>query len=114
MDKIEDRLHDSSKSCFECYEAWASDKKDAEARAKLQEAIHELRKVASRLEIELAVSDRDQTQHSLPVPTHRDGGRRAQHQGGNGSQDTKKKSSGGSGGRKRGPRKPAGDANGNS
>lgn len=73
MDKIEERLHDTSKNCFECYEAWAKNKKDVDTREKLQEAIHELRRVASRLEIELATSERDEmTKRPLPIPPHRD------------------------------------------
>ncbi len=77
MDKIEERLHDSSKKCFDCYEAWSKDNKDIKAREDLREAIHELRKVASRLEIDLAVSERGEiTQKPLAVPSHRDSQRR--------------------------------------
>lgn len=75
MDKIEDRLHDTSKNCFECYEVWSKDKKNIDAREKLQEAIHELRRVASRVEIELAVSERDQNARPLAIPPHRDANR---------------------------------------
>lgn len=78
MDKIEQRLHDSSKNCFECYEAWAKDKKNVDAREKLQESVHELRRVASRLEIELAISERDEmTQKPIPIPPHRDANRKS-------------------------------------
>ena len=83
-DNIEERLHDTSKTCFECYQAWANDKKGAEPREKLLEAIHELRKVASRLEIELAVSERDEmTKTPIPIPPHRDAHKRKGQKGGN-------------------------------
>lgn len=83
MDTIEDRLHDTSKNCFECYQEWIKDKKNIETREKLQVAIHELRKVASRLEIDLATTERDEmTKRALPVPPHRDAKRRTEGAGG--------------------------------
>ncbi|MCF8496695.1 MAG: hypothetical protein K9G62_08540 [Alphaproteobacteria bacterium] len=73
MDEIKERLHTTSEQCLKAYQAWRADEKTPAARASLQEAVHELRKVASRLEIELAISERQQTtQKSLPVPPHRD------------------------------------------
>lgn len=78
MDDIKQRLHDTSESCYNCYEAWSKNEKDSEARQNLQEAIHELRKVASRLEIELAVSESKQsTQKPISIPPHRDSRRRS-------------------------------------
>jgi len=77
MDDIKTRLQETSENCFKCYEAWAGDKKDNKAREDLQEAIHELRKVSSRLEIELAVSERNEmSQKPIPIPSHRDSKRR--------------------------------------
>ena len=74
---IKTRLQDSAAECLKSYEVWSESKKDSSARENLHAAVHELRKVASRLEIELAVSDRDQnTQKKIPIPTHRDSGRR--------------------------------------
>lgn len=74
---IKTRLQDSAAECLKSYEVWSESKKDSSARETLHAAVHELRKVASRLEIELAVSDRDQnTQKKIPIPTHRDSGRR--------------------------------------
>lgn len=70
-DEIKQRLEDSAAQCVKSYEGWASNKKDSGARAALQEAVHELRKVASRLEIELAVSDRNQSQKPMPIPQNR-------------------------------------------
>ena len=71
--EVKERLKTTSEVCQKCYEAWDGNDKDVKAREALQEAIHELRKVASRLEIELAISERDQmTQKPIPIPPHRD------------------------------------------
>ncbi|MEZ5919233.1 MAG: hypothetical protein R3D66_04815 [Alphaproteobacteria bacterium] len=73
MDEIEKRLRDAADRCIESYEVWSKKQKDAAARETLQEAIHELRKVSSRLEIELAASERQEmTQKPIPIPPHRD------------------------------------------
>lgn len=73
MDEIEKRLRETSDACFKSYEGWRKDQKNGEARESLQDAIHELRKVASRLEIELAVSERNEmAQRPIPIPPHRD------------------------------------------
>lgn len=118
MDEIEKRLRESSENCFKCYEAWRNDQKATEPREALQEAIHELRRIASRLEIELAVSERDQmTQKQIPIPPHRDAGRRGQNnddnvgnrQEGAGSGGGKRKSGGRS--RKGAPKKASGQGN---
>lgn len=72
MDDIQQRLKDSSEACVKSYEKWAANKKDGGARELLQEAIHELRKVSSRLEIELAVNERDELAlKKIPIPSHR-------------------------------------------
>lgn len=88
--EIKERLKTTSEICQKCYEAWDGNEKDSKARESLQEAIHELRKVASRLEIDLAISERDQmTQKPLPIPSHRDsrGGKNRGQQGGHQDQD---------------------------
>lgn len=73
MDEIKQRLQENSQTCLTCYEKWAGDKKNGAARESLLESIHELRKVASRLEIELAVSERNENaQKRIPIPPHRD------------------------------------------
>ena len=73
MDEIEQRLREASDNCFKSYEAWRKDQKNAAVREALQDHVHELRKVASRLEIELAVSDRNEmAQKPIPIPPHRD------------------------------------------
>ncbi|MCK6419139.1 MAG: hypothetical protein L6Q57_09460 [Alphaproteobacteria bacterium] len=77
MDEIKTRLRETSDACFKCYESWSANKKDSATREALLEAIHELRKVASRLEIEVAVSERDEMAlRPIPIPPHRDAQRR--------------------------------------
>lgn len=72
MDDIKKRLQTAADNCLKNYDAWDSDKKKTSNREDLQEAIHELRKVASRLEIEIAVSERDaMSDKPLPIPHHR-------------------------------------------
>lgn len=89
MDEIETRLKESSEKCVEAYCAWKDKKNDADLRGALQEAVHELRKVSARLEIEIATSERDQmAQKPIPVPPHRS----ARRKGGNNNQDGNKDS----------------------
>ncbi len=79
MDEIGQRLRDSADACVSAYEAWAEAKSDVEIRERLQEAVHELRKISARLEIEMAISEREQiTQRPIPVPPHRASRRREQ------------------------------------
>lgn len=88
-DEIKDRLQKSAETCVKSYEAWRKDEKNIDAREALQETIHELRKVASRLEIELAVSERNQlSQKPIPIPPHRNAKSRSRDNG-----DAPKKSS---------------------
>ncbi|MAE50474.1 MAG: hypothetical protein CMH27_01550 [Micavibrio sp.] len=120
---IQERLKTTSEACLKCYEAWAGNDKDAKARESLQEAIHELRKVASRLEIELAMSERDQmAQKPIPIPPHRDSRGAKNRSGGRGgkneSEDNKGNSNNDAGApnvevqkkpsRSRGPKKASG------
>lgn len=72
MIEIKQRLVESSEACVKAFDKWSGDQKSSDSRETLQEAIHELRKVASRLEIELAISERDQNAAKpLPIPPHR-------------------------------------------
>ncbi len=88
MDEIEKRLREGSENCYNCYETWRKNKKDIKGIEGLQEAIHELRKIASRLEIELAISERDEmAQRPIPIPPHRDAQRRGAPQEGGDFQD---------------------------
>lgn len=79
MDEIEKRLRDAADNCIKHYTAWHKDKKAGAERDSLMEAIHELRKVAARLEIDIAVSDRSEmASRPLPIPPHRSSSRRPQ------------------------------------
>ncbi len=72
MDDIQARLTETSENCLKAHSAWAEKKKDLKAQGDLASAIHELRKVSSRLEIELALSERDQmAAKPIPIPSHR-------------------------------------------
>lgn len=72
MDEIEQRLKETTDACIKSYEAWRGDQKNEDAREDMAEAIHELRKVASRLEIEIAVSEREQmSNRPIAIPPHR-------------------------------------------
>lgn len=72
MSEIKERLQKAGEECMKAYTAWEGDQKDDKIREALQESIHELRKVTSRLEIDLAISERDQMPHKqIPIPPHR-------------------------------------------
>lgn len=72
MDDIQKRLKETSEACIAAYEKWAGNKKDSGASETLQEAVHELRKVAARVEIELAISERDENAlKPMSIPPHR-------------------------------------------
>ena len=72
-DDIQTRLKETSQICLDAYVAWEGKKKDTKAQEELHSAIHELRKVSSRLEIELAISEKrlffrtSKEQFSLPM-----------------------------------------------
>lgn len=90
MDEIEKRLRETSEHCYNCYDTWQKDKKSAGASEALIESIHELRKVASRLEIELAISERSKvTQKPIPIPPHRDAQRRPKENADNEAHDNR-------------------------
>ena len=72
MSELLDRLNETHKVCSAAYENWKDDRKNPDKREGLATAVHELRKVASRLEIEIAVSERDeQSNKPIPIPNHR-------------------------------------------
>lgn len=77
MEETAQRLRNAADSCIKAYEQWSSGRKNLEAREALQEAVHELRRVNARLEIEVAASERDEmTQRQIPIPPHRSARRR--------------------------------------
>lgn len=83
MDDLEKRLRDATDGCIKVYEAWRKNQKDGPAREQLMEAVHELRKVAARLEIDMAISERDEmAARPIPIPPHRASRKRPGEQGG--------------------------------
>jgi hypothetical protein len=72
MDEIEQRLRDATDNTIKFYQGWRTQQKDGKAREDLMEAVHELRKVAARLEIEIAISERNEmAAKPIPIPPHR-------------------------------------------
>jgi len=72
MSEIKDRLKEAAENCIASYEKWSNSAKDTQAQEALLEAVHELRKVAARLEIEIAVTERRQASSDpIPIPAHR-------------------------------------------
>ena len=85
MSEIITRLEDTSKTCIEAFKSWDSDKKNNQAREDLLEAVHDLRKVTSRMEIELAIAEREENARGpIPIPSHRDANKKTSR-GGNGA-----------------------------
>lgn len=79
MDEIQKRLQETAQACVQTYEEWRTRKTDSKAQENLHSAIHELRKVASRLEIELAVRERqDIAAKPIPIPSHRSSNKESQ------------------------------------
>jgi len=66
------RLQEAAAKCLSSLDAWNKDLKNEDARDTLLEAVHELRKVTSRLEIDIALNDRSVINAKpLPIPEHK-------------------------------------------
>lgn len=77
MEEIEQRLQEATANCLAAHTEWNKNRKDSATREKLMESVHELRKVAARLEIEIAISERDEmAAKPIPIPPHRSSNRR--------------------------------------
>lgn len=71
-EKTLDRLQETYKQCLSGYESWQKDQKDSSAREALMQTMHDLRRVLSRMEIEILTSQSDaRNAQPLPVPPHR-------------------------------------------
>ena len=104
--EIKERLQTAGEACVKAYAAWDGNEKDEKARETLQDAIHELRKVTSRLEIELAISERDQMgQKKIPIPPHRASRKKVQQQDADDSQPSFNNKNDDNGGDNDGPKK---------
>ena len=67
-----ERLQETAAKCLSSLDSWNKNLKDVEARESLLEAVHELRKVTSRLEIDIAMNDRQVVNAKpLPIPEHK-------------------------------------------
>ncbi len=72
MDEIEQRLRETTDAFIKSFENWVGEKKSLESREALMENMHEVRKVISRVEIEIAISERDRLgSRPIPIPPHR-------------------------------------------
>jgi hypothetical protein len=72
MEDIENRLRESTATYIASFENWMKENKNLESREALMESMHELRKVMARIEIEIAISERDRLgSRPLPIPPHR-------------------------------------------
>lgn len=72
MSDVKKRLQEALDASLKSYEAWDAKKGDSKTREDLQDSIHELRKAVSRLEIEIAISDRgNASDNPIPIPPHR-------------------------------------------
>lgn len=72
MEDVEKRLKEATDNCLTSHAEWTNNRKDGKSREALMEAVHELRKVAARLEIEIAISERDEmASKPIPIPPHR-------------------------------------------
>ena len=123
MDEIEKRLRDAADNCIKFYDLWRKNQKDGKAREEMMESVHELRKIAARLEIEMAISERDEmAAKPIPIPPHRSSRKRPGESTGhedadNGEgnridppqpQQNQNRPHGGHGGGHRGPRRSGG------
>jgi len=72
MDDIKQRIKDAADNCVKAFDVWRAKPGDHTLREALMEAVHEWRKVGARMEIELAVADRQQNPNDpIPIPAHR-------------------------------------------
>ncbi len=88
MEEIEKRLRESTDACIKSFENWVKQSKSLEAREALMETMHEVRKVVSRVEIEIAISERDRLgSRPIPIPSHRSTNKRGGEGGDEGDYD---------------------------
>lgn len=72
MEDTGERLKEQTARTLKAYQSWAGNKKEMTALEEIQDSLHDLRKVLSRIEIEMAASERDEmAQRPIPIPPHR-------------------------------------------
>jgi hypothetical protein len=64
------RMDEAARACAEAYRAWKSQSADGKGAQSLSDAVHDLRKVIARMEIELSASRREEVR-PLPVSAYR-------------------------------------------
>lgn len=117
MEDIEKRLKEATDACLAAHSEWNSDQKDGSKRESLMEAVHEIRKVSARLEIMIAISERDQmASKPIPIPAHKSQHKRvnSDDDAANDGNNHRGKRPGGGGGRRRRVSGGSGDTKGNS
>ncbi len=66
---VHQRLRETADRCIRFYESWNSGN---DGESELTDALHDLRRVLARIEIELAASHADESaQRPIPIPLHR-------------------------------------------
>jgi len=71
VDATEARLRETARACLVSYRGWRTGPGETSIQT-LNDAVHELRKVLARIEIDMSASRRDeQGQRPIPVPAHR-------------------------------------------
>ena len=69
---VEQRLQESAAACLSSLSEWKKNLKDDDAKQALLGAVHDLRKVRARLEVDVAMNDRTNTNAKhIPIPEHK-------------------------------------------
>jgi len=71
VDAVEARLRETARGCLVAYRGWRQTPGEVSVQA-LNDAVHDLRKVLARIEIDMSASRREeQALRPIPVPAHR-------------------------------------------
>lgn len=69
---VEQRLQESAAECLSSLSKWKANLKDDDAKQALLGSVHELRKVCARIEVDVAMNDRTNTNSKhIPIPEHK-------------------------------------------
>lgn len=71
VDEVEARLRETARGCLAAYRTWRQQPGTGSVQS-LSDAVHDLRKVLARIEIDMSASRRDeQVARPIPIPAHR-------------------------------------------
>lgn len=71
IDAVEARLRETARGCLSAYRGWRQTPGEGSLQS-LSDAVHELRKVLSRIEVDMSASRREeQSLRPIPIPAHR-------------------------------------------